>query len=113
MGIVPNVGLVFHFKAIHMKYTAKTQVALSVALPSGKSMHISFTPITGGGSVFYTNDPAVAKALESHYKFGHLFKRVDAPAPVQTSAVKAVQAKATAYPEIEKKINFRTSKENS
>ena len=75
-----------------MKYTAKTHVALNVVLPSGKSMHISFTPITGGGSVFYTNDPSVAQALDSHYKFGHLFKKVEEPA-------KAMQAKAPAHPE--------------
>lgn len=57
-----------------MKYTAKTHVALNV-IKNGKSMHISFTPITGGGSVFYTDDEEVAKALENHYKFNHLFKR--------------------------------------
>ena len=83
-----------------MKFTAKTHVALNVVLPSGKNMHISFTPITGGGSVFYTNDPSVAQALEGHYKFGHLFKKVDEP--------KVVQAKATAKPETKVEANVAT-----
>lgn len=74
------------------KYTAKTQVALNV-VRNGKSMHISFTPITGGGSVYYTNDESIAKALESHYKFGKLYK-LEKPAPVAAPKVEKAAPKA-------------------
>lgn len=56
------------------KYTSKTHPSVNIVLPSGKSLHVSFTPITGGSSVYYTKDEAVQKGLESHYKFGKLFK---------------------------------------
>jgi len=56
------------------KYKAKSQVCLNVVLESGKSLHVSFKPVTGGSSAYYTENPAIQKALESHYKFGKLFK---------------------------------------
>lgn len=58
------------------KYIANTNVCVNIVLPSGANRHISFSPLTGGGSVFYTDDPDVQTAIESHYKFGTLF-RVD------------------------------------
>lgn len=51
------------------KYIAKSDISLSV----GK-MHVSFRPLTGGGSVFYTENESLQKALESHHKFGKLFR---------------------------------------
>lgn len=63
-----------------MKYTAKSHIALNV-LVNGKSMHISFTQQTGGGSVYYTNDADIAHSLERHPKFNKLFKK-EAEAPV-------------------------------
>lgn len=56
------------------KYIAKTDVSVNVLLPSGKNLHVSFTPLTGGGSVFYTDVEDVQNALEKHYRFGKLFK---------------------------------------
>lgn len=56
------------------KYTSKTHPSVNIVLPSGKSLHVSFTPITGGSSVYYTKDENIQKGLESHYKFGKLFK---------------------------------------
>lgn len=55
------------------KYTANTDVCVNV-LVKGVNRHVSFTPVTGKGSVFYTSDPDLQKALESHYKYGKLFK---------------------------------------
>lgn len=55
------------------KYKAKTDISINIVLPSGKSKHISFTSLTGGGSVYYTDSPDIQKSLESHYKFGKLF----------------------------------------
>ena len=58
------------------KYIAKTNVSINVVLASGANRHISFSSLTGGGSVFYTDDPNLIQAMERHYKFGTLF-RVD------------------------------------
>lgn len=56
------------------KYIAKTNISINVILKNGANMHIAFTPITGGGSVYYTDDEEVQQAMERHYKFGKLFK---------------------------------------
>lgn len=56
------------------KYIAKTNVSVNVVLSNGTNCHITFSAVTGGGSVFYTDDAEVIKALESHYKYGKLFR---------------------------------------
>lgn len=56
------------------KYIAKTNVSINVVLSSGANRHIAFSALTGGGSVFYTDDPEIIKAMERHYKFGTLFR---------------------------------------
>ena len=45
-----------------------------MVLSSGVSRHIAFSAVSGGGSVFYTDDPDMQKSIESHYKFGKLFR---------------------------------------
>ena len=70
------------------KYTAKTDIALSVYLKSGKSVHVSFSALTGGGSVLYTDDEELQAALEAHPKYGRLFKlekTFDPKKPAKTS----------------------------
>ena len=74
-----------------MKYIAKTHVALNVQM-NGSNVHVSFTPQTGGGSVFYTNDNALAEALEKHVRFGRLFKKAAEPVKVKVEVKKAVAA---------------------
>lgn len=56
------------------KYIAKTNVSINVMLPSGTNRHIAFSALTGGGSVFYTDDPDIIQAMERHYKYGTLFR---------------------------------------
>jgi hypothetical protein len=56
------------------KYIAYSHVAFNVVLPSGKSYHVSFAPLTGGGSMLITSNEDLQKAIEKHYKFGKLFK---------------------------------------
>lgn len=58
------------------KYIAKTNVSINIVLPNGANRHIAFSALTGGGSVYYTDDPEIIQAMERHYKFGKLF-RVD------------------------------------
>lgn len=56
------------------KYISNTHACVSIILPNGKSAHISFAPKTGGGSVFYTEDKNIQDGLESHYRYGKLFR---------------------------------------
>lgn len=55
------------------KYIAKTNVSINIVLASGTNRHISFSALSGGGSVFYTDDPETIQAIERHYKYGKLF----------------------------------------
>lgn len=63
------------------KYISKTGVAITIALPNGGHKRVSFTSQTGGGSVLYVSDPDVIAGLESHAKYGKLFKEVSLPKP--------------------------------
>ena len=56
------------------KYTSKSTIAINVRLGDGKNIHVSFGAVTGGGSVYYTNDKALQAALEKHHQYGRLFK---------------------------------------
>lgn len=55
------------------KYKATSRVAISVIMPSGKSTRVSFTPLTGGGSYYFTSDEELQAAMEKHYRYGSLF----------------------------------------
>lgn len=55
------------------KYKSNSLVSLNVVLPTGGNTHISFNAITGGGSVYYTDNVSIQKGLEQHPKFGKLF----------------------------------------
>lgn len=55
------------------KYSSKSCVSLNVLLERGGNSHVTFTPRTGSGSVFYTDNEKIQKGLEKHPKFGKLF----------------------------------------
>lgn len=57
------------------KYIAKSCISISAPMENGNSIHVAFQPVTGGGSIFYTDDEVVAAALERHHQYGKLFKR--------------------------------------
>lgn len=59
------------------KYKAKSCISISVALSTGGVAHVSFSPMTGGGSTFYTDDTVLQEGLEKHPKFGRLFVLVE------------------------------------
>ena len=44
-----------------------------MVLPENINRHVVFTPVTGNGSVFYTNDDELQKAIEKHRHYGVLF----------------------------------------
>lgn len=55
-------------------YKSNTNVSINVVLSSKKNLHVSFTPLSNGSSVFTTDNEDVQKAIESHYRFGSLFR---------------------------------------
>lgn len=59
---------------ITKKYKANTNISVNVVLPSKKNLHISFTPLSNGSSVYATDKEDVQNALERHYQFGKLFR---------------------------------------
>lgn len=59
------------------KYKAKSCVSISVVLPTCGTTHVSFSPLTGGGSVLYTDNAILQEGLEKHPKFGKLFVLVE------------------------------------
>ncbi len=84
------------------KYIAKSHVAINVVLPSGKSHHVSFLPLTGGGSMFITNSEALQQALEGHRKFGKLYKiDISYDEPVQTEEPQEQETEAAAVKKVE------------
>jgi hypothetical protein len=61
------------------KYIAKTKISINIVLSTGISRHITFSALTGGGSVYYTSDPDIIQALEHHHRYGMLFHDVNEP----------------------------------
>lgn len=56
-------------------YKAKTGISVNVYLPeTKKNVHVTFTAMSNGDSVFTTADEHVQEGLEHHYRFGKLFK---------------------------------------
>lgn len=67
------------------RYTSSSDISINV-VKDGVNVHVSFSPITGGGSQFYTNDEDLQRAMEQHKRYGELFK--EAPAePVVVAPV--------------------------
>ena len=95
-------------------YTSYTHVAFSVVLEGGKSKRVSFAPRTGSGSVFYTDDEKLQKAIEKHPAFGKKFflaggqtAAKKAAAPVSKKLEEAATASASAAEAAPKKVQTR------
>lgn len=54
-------------------YYSKSDISISV-LVNGKGLHLSFIPVSGGGSVYTVEDEKIQCAIEKHHNFGKLFK---------------------------------------
>lgn len=78
-----------------MKFVSKTHVAINVVLKNGTNMHVTFMELTGKGSVYYTDSPAVAEALRNHYKYGKLFKEEQEPVKAAKPAKPAAEVTGT------------------
>ena len=77
------------------KYHSKSCVSLSVPIKDGICAHISFDSLTGGGSVFYTDDEELQEALEKHHMYGKLFKEEIIPAATTAPAKSKKKAKGS------------------
>lgn len=55
-------------------YKSTTEIYFNVRLKSGNCMHIGFSPISGGGSMFITSDEELQEALEKHRGFNTMFR---------------------------------------
>lgn len=98
-----------------MKFVSKTHVAINVVLKNGTNMHVTFMELTGKGSVYYTDSPAVAEALRNHYKYGKLFKEEQEPAKkaaTKTAGKTAGEAGNTATAEAPKTENIKEFSNN-
>lgn len=61
-------------------YKSNSSISISVVLPdTGKSVHVTFAPLSDGSSLFATDDASVQKALERHYRFGSMFFEIETP----------------------------------
>lgn len=76
---------------IRKTYKSKSDIALNIVLKNGKSAHISFTPLTGGGSMYKTADEDLQQALEKSAYFGSLFKVVEAVNMDEVAPAKEVE----------------------
>lgn len=67
-------------------YSSDSHIAINVLLENGNSMHIAFTPISNGGSVYSTEAEVIQNALENHYRYNDLFvldREEDTNAPIE------------------------------
>lgn len=67
-------------------YSSDSHIAINVLLENGNSMHIAFTPISNGGSVYNTEVEVIQNALENHYRYNDLFvldREEDTNAPIE------------------------------
>ncbi|WP_314815277.1 hypothetical protein [Hoylesella nanceiensis] len=67
-------------------YSSDSHIAINVLLENGNSMHIAFTPISNGGSVYNTEVEAIQNALENHSRYNDLFvldREEDTNAPIE------------------------------
>lgn len=72
-------------------YKANTNVSINVVLPSKKNLHISFTPLSNGSSLFTTDNEDIMRAIESHYNFGRLFRLHSAQDENEKKGAKATE----------------------
>ena len=78
------------------KYIANTAISVSVSLPgTGRECaRVSFSALTDGSSVYYTDDEEIQWALEHHYKFGKLFRLEQTEEQYATTAKKPPKSPA-------------------
>lgn len=71
-------------------YRAKTNVSINVVLESKKNLHVTFVPLSDGSSRFTTDNEDIQRAIENHYKFGKLFRLIEAKTVVKKKVVRVV-----------------------
>lgn len=69
-----NVPPPFYSYVMVVKFISKSDISVNVRTRSGENVHVSFCPLTGGGSAFYTEDEELQSGLISHHMYGCLFE---------------------------------------
>lgn len=75
-------------------YKANTNVSINVVLESKKNLHVTFVPLSDGSSRFTTDNEDVQRGIESHYKFGKLFRLLEVEPEVKKKKLVRVAANA-------------------
>ena len=57
-------------------YQANTGISISIVLKNKKSVHIPFSILSNGKSVYSTDNEEIQYGLEHHYRYGDLFRLV-------------------------------------
>lgn len=94
------------------KYSANTTISVSVCLPNGGNARVSFSPLSDGSSVYYTNDKEIQFALEHHYKFGKLFT-LDGESQEESAATAKKPTKSAAKKQQGKKSKKETPEQTA
>ncbi len=94
------------------KYLANTTISVSVTLPNGGNARVSFSPLSDGSSVYYTNDKEIQFALEHHYKFGKLFT-LDGESQEESAATAKKSTKSAAKKQQGKKSKKETPEQTA
>lgn len=94
------------------QYKAGSHVCLSVGLQDGGSARVSFTPLSGGGSIYSTGDEGLQWGLEHHRKYGKLFVLAgEAQSAEEEEAGAAEEAAGADEPETVKLSDWDTAKD--
>ena len=80
------------------EYRAKSHVSLNITLPNGKSTHVSFEALTGGGSIYVTENAMIQQGLAGHPKFRRMVKLVGASNVERTPVKSKTNARNTETP---------------
>lgn len=59
-------------------YKSNTNISINVVLENKSNLHVSFTPLSNGSSVYTTDNEEIQKAIERHYNYNNLFRLVGA-----------------------------------
>ena len=55
------------------RYKSSAHLAINIVMESGVNVHLSFKPLTGGGSYYITDDEKMQEAIERHRSYNVLF----------------------------------------
>lgn len=55
------------------RYSSQSRVVLNIIMDNGQNVHLSFEPLTGGGSYYTTDNEEMQRAIESNANYRKTF----------------------------------------